>query len=389
MTTRIVLYSHDSMGLGHIRRNLALAHALTTGIDGVTGLLVAGRPEATRFPPPPGWDWLILPGVRPTDDGYGPRSLSVDITTTTTLRGAVFRAALREFRPDLLVIDRHALGIGRELESGLRMLRAEQPDCRIVLGLRDVLDSPEGTAPEWRALGGGKTLRPLLDAVWVYGDPSIHDLTASGELPASLRSLATHTGYLATGRIAGHPHGIDEPFVLTTVGGGSDGVELAHAAAAASVPDDYRHLVITGPQMSTIDRRRVEQAARSGTEIVRRVPDALPLMQRASAVICMAGYNTLCEVMSTDTPALVAPRTQRRDEQRIRATALAKAGAIRPLRPWEITPATIGAWLAEAVVQRTTRSGIRLDGLSRIPALAEELLASRAPIMAGGERIAV
>ncbi|MGO2096852.1 MAG: glycosyltransferase family protein, partial [Candidatus Microbacterium stercoravium] len=65
MRTRIVLFSHDSAGLGHIRRNLALAHALSAGTDGsVTGLLVAGRPEATRFRPPRGWDWLILPGIR-------------------------------------------------------------------------------------------------------------------------------------------------------------------------------------------------------------------------------------------------------------------------------------------------------------------------------------
>ena len=72
---RIVLYSHDSVGLGHVRRNLALAHALSnqlpvlTGRD-VTGILVSGTALAPGFDVPAGWDWVILPG-----GGKGPRRL--------------------------------------------------------------------------------------------------------------------------------------------------------------------------------------------------------------------------------------------------------------------------------------------------------------------------
>ena len=392
MSIRIVLYSHDSAGLGHIRRNLALAGALTAGVGGepVTGMLVAGRPEATRFPLPDGWDWLVLPGVRHAPGGYASRALDVDIETAAALRGSVFRAAVHAFHPDLLVIDRHPLGVARELEPALRMLRTEQPDCRIVLGLREVLDSPAAAAAEWSALGGSAALRPLLDAVWVYGDPRIHDLTADGELPAGLRDLVTHTGYLATGRVAGHRHRIDEPFVLTTVGGGSDGVELALAAAAAPVPSGHRHLVVTGPQMSTADRTRVAAAARPEATVVRRVPDALPLMRSASAVICMGGYNTICEVMSTSTPALVAPRTRRRAEQRIRAAALAAAGAIQTIDASRMDPGSIGDWLAANVGRSAARENVSLDGLSRIPHLATALLeGNRERVRRGGERVAV
>lgn len=390
MTVRIVLYSHDSAGLGHIRRNLAIAHALSAGLgEEVTGLLVAGRPEATRFAAPDGWDWLILPGVQHTQEGYGSRVLDIALDTATALRGSVFRAAVRRFRPDLVVVDRHPFGIGRELESALRTLRAEQPDCRIVLGLRDVLDAPSAVSAEWRAVGGESALRSVLDAIWVYGDPRAHDLTASGELPAGLNDLVAHTGYLAEGRVPGHRHDIQEPFVLTTVGGGVDGGALAAAAAAARVPEGIRHLIVTGPQMPDRDRRRVIGAARPGTEVVRRVPDALPLMQHAEAVVCMAGYNTICEVMSTTTPALVAPRTQRRAEQRIRASALARIGAIETLSPWRTDPDTIGDWFARSAGRRTARAGLALDGLARIPLLAAALLAGRQDDVMGGDRVAV
>ncbi len=390
MAIRIVLYSHDSTGLGHLRRNLALAHALTTGLDdSVTGLLVAGRPEATRFPAPPGWDWLIVPGIRHTPDGYGSRALDLDVGTATALRGAVFRSAVRAFRPDLVVVDRHPLGVARELESALRMLRVERPDCRIVLGLRDVLDAPSALTAEWHAVGGAPVLRRLLDAIWVYGDPGIHDLTADGELPAGLHDLVAYTGYLAAGRVTGHRHEIEEPFVLTTVGGGSDGTELAIAAAAAEVPAGHRHLVVTGPQMSSADRARVAAQARPETIVVRRVPDVLPLLQRAAAVVCMAGYNTICEVMATSTPALVAPRTQRRAEQRMRATALTRSGAIEMLEPARMDSATIAAWFATRAGQSAPRTGAALDGLTRVAKLAAELLAGAQDETGAGERLAV
>lgn len=379
MTVRIVLYSHDSVGLGHIRRNLAIAHALSAGIpaltgETVTGLLVSGRAEAADFPVPDGWDRLILPGVERTRGGYATRSLDIDLDAVVSLRGAVFRSAVRAFRPDLVVVDRHPFGVENELEGALRTLRAEQPDCRIVLGLRDVLDSPETVAAEWASIGGSTALRSVLDAVWVYGDPAIHDAATTGEIPRGVGDLVSHTGYLADGRVAGRDAGMTEPFVLTTVGGGADGVELAEAAARAVVPDGYAHLVVTGPQMPAANRRRVRAAARPGTRVVRRVPDVLPLLHRAAAVVCMGGYNTICEVMSTDTPALVVPRVQRRAEQRIRATALDRAGAVDTARPADADADRLSDWFAEAVGTTVSRSSIALDGLASLPQIAVDLL---------------
>ena len=34
---KVVLYSHDSQGLGHVRRNLAIAHHLATALPVLTG----------------------------------------------------------------------------------------------------------------------------------------------------------------------------------------------------------------------------------------------------------------------------------------------------------------------------------------------------------------
>jgi predicted glycosyltransferase len=140
------------------------------------------------------------------------------------------------------------------------------------------------------------------------------------------------------------------------------------------VPAGFHHLVVTGPQMPAHDRRRVQRAAAPGTEVVRRVPDVLPLIRGAAAVVCMGGYNTVCEVMTTRTPALIAPRHERRAEQSIRAAALTRAGAVEALLPWQVDPAVIGDWFAAQAGRPVVRDDIALDGLDRVPQLAAELL---------------
>lgn len=191
MTIRIVLYSHDSVGLGHVRRNLALAHALSASLpdllgEPVTGLIISGRASATSFPTPDGWDWMIVPSITVGSDGYIPARLDAEVGSVTAVRGGSVGAALAAFHPDLVIVDRHAFGVHRELAPALTWLRQHRPDCATVLGLRDLLDEPEATRAEWQRIGAA-AVRSHYDAVWVYGDPAVHDLTTTGEVPAGLR----------------------------------------------------------------------------------------------------------------------------------------------------------------------------------------------------------
>ncbi|MDY0913123.1 glycosyltransferase family protein [Rathayibacter festucae] len=381
MVIRIALYSHDSVGLGHVRRNVALAHALNTALpellgEEVTGLLVTGQSSATAFTAPDGWDWLALPGVTTGDQGYRSRHLDVELRTLTGLRGDVVRAGLAAFAPDLLIVDRHAFGVHGELEPALRAVRSANPPAVVVLGLRDVLDRRSATSAEWKAIGGAGAVRELYDAVWVYGDPTVHDPAASGEIPRGLHDLVAHTGFLANGRLGAGHSVVEEPFVLTTVGGGSDGRAIAEAAVAAEVPAGYRHVVVTGPQMPAEHRRAIRAAAGPSTTVVRSVPDALALLRRASAVVSMGGYNTVCEVMSTTVPALIVPRSHRRQEQRLRATALEARGAVEVLEPAEVSAERLGAWFAARVGTEVHRTGIDLDGLAAVGPLAARLVAA-------------
>lgn len=427
---RVVLYSHDSVGLGHIRRNLAIAEALAAGLPAhtgrpVSGLLVSGASDAAQFPLPDGWDWLLVPGITKAakkeehateaqgsltdaqgshhpvaeapvpestpadsegaaDRTYVARRLDVAPQRVIGVRSSVITGALLSFRPHLVIVDRHPFGADGELDEPLAAYRQAEPDGRIVLGLREVLDDPRTASAEWDAVGADRVAE-LYDELWVYGDRSVHDTVATGEIPAQLVPKTRFTGLLASDRQVRATADLpDDPFVVTMVGGGGDGVALARAAATAPLPDGVQHLVVTGPQMPTADRMAVHAAAvvsGSGAQVVSRVPDGLDCIRAARAVIGMGGYNTVSEALSTDTPALVFPRVEPRTEQLIRARALGLRGALDWLLPCRLTPQTVGRWIAGAVAddsavrarQTAAREGLDLGGLSRVVEFAAGL----------------
>jgi predicted glycosyltransferase len=367
------------VGLGHVRRNLALAHAFANQLPGltgrrVTGILITGTSHAPAFPAPEGWDWVLLPGVGKSPEGYLPRNLSLPMAELVSLRSRLLQGVLAGFRPDLVIVDRHATGIHRELEDALRHARAAGP-VRVVLGLREVLDAPDPAYTEWAHFGGARMVKSLFDAIWVYGDPAIHDPVASGEIPFSLRKLIRYTGYLAAGRpsVSGTSC-MDGPYVMTTVGGGSDGHALARLAVAAPVPAGHGHLVVAGPQMPAKEFADLARHARPGVKVVPALDDIVYHLRHAAAVVAMGGYNTVCEILSTSVPALIVPRTESRAEQRIRARSLAAAGYLEQHEIGTLTPEILAGWLAARLGTTVDRRRAVLDGLIRVPQFAAGLL---------------
>lgn len=378
MSITVAMYSHDSVGLGHTRRNRAIAFALAEALPAPTrGILIAGHRHATSFDLPPGWDWLVLPGFSRTATGYDARHLGVTSDELAEFRARTIEATLAAIAPDIFIADRHPFGVHGELAPALRMLR--DTACHTVLGLREVLDSPEVIAAEWHAVGGSRQVAEHYDTTWIYGDRAVHDPITSGEIPAVLAGSAVFTGYLAPERVD-NPLEVPEalpskPCFLTTVGGGSDGGHLASCAAQAAVPAGHQHLIVTGPQMPEADFQRVNADADPATTRVVRFLPALPeLISHAVGMICMGGYNSVTEAMATDTPVLVVPRDSRRAEQRIRAYAIEAAGGVDTQDLAELSPPGVSAWMHEARHRRVSRSHIDLTGLRRVGQLAADLL---------------
>ncbi|MFC7405920.1 glycosyltransferase family protein [Georgenia alba] len=381
---RVALYSHDAQGLGHVRRNLAIAHALSVVDPTPDVLLLTGAPEAVTAHRPAGCDLVSLPAMTKNGSGeYGARHLSVDDEHVLAMRRAVLTAAITSFRPDVLVVDKHPRGLRGELEPTLRAL-ADAP-TKVVLGLRDVLDDPQVARHEWRADRGTAAVSRWFDQIWVYGDAGVHDPVLDLDLPHRLRERTVHTGYLAHGRqgvLAARATHVETPYVLAMVGGGSDGAALAETFAAMPLPAGHNGVLVTGPQMPAEQRLRVRRVAagRPDMHVHDYVEDAPELLAGAAAVIGMGGYNTVCEAMAAGTPMLVVPRVTPRKEQLVRARALSAVGAVEHLTPDRLGTCTLAAWAADAVARGPRRPAARLDldGLARLPHLVTDLVGGTA-----------
>ena len=384
---RIAFYSHDTMGLGHTRRNLLIAHALGRSRPAV-GLMVTGARESGAFAIPPGMDFVTLPSLFKGGDGrYQSRSLAATLPELIELRAQIIRAALRAFDPDVLIVDSVPRGAVRELDPALESLRA-RGRARCVLGLRDVLDEPAVVRREWASAGNQEAIQDAYDAVWVYGDPAVYDPVREYRWPREMAAKVRFTGYLdqrvrlgfsrgnACERLAslGLPPG---RLVLCLVGGGQDGASLTEAFAQAALPPDASGVILTGPFMPPEARERLRAlaACRPRLKVIEFLDEPTELLSRVDRVVAMGGYNTVSELLSFGKHALIVPRVSPRREQMIRAERLRDLGLVHLLHPDRVSPGTVGEWLARDLgPPPPVEDRIDMTGLTRLPHFLEDLL---------------
>ena len=336
---RILIYSHDSFGLGHLRRCREIAHTLAKNSGDLSVLILSGSPIIGSFDFRTRVDFVRIPGVIKLRNGdYTSLNLDIDTEHTLAIRASIIEHTAKIFDPDLFIVDKEPLGLRGEVENTLIMLKSNGTPC--VLGLRDVMDDPALLRPEWKRKRSVAALAAYYDDIWVYGLPQICDPLAGIDLPPSLRKKMTYTGYLrrdlpeTSTRSA--PDKISAPFLLVTIGGGGDGETIIDWVLRAYELDPdlpYPALLVLGPFMDS--GTQANFIARVGRlpniEAITFDTHIETLMDRAEGVVCMGGYNTFCEVLSFDKRALVVPRTEPRLEQFIRASRAQELGLVRML----------------------------------------------------------
>ncbi len=384
---RIALYSHDTMGIGHMRRNTLIASAIAASPLPATMLLIAGAREAGTFPLPPGTDCLTLPSYHKEAGGqYGSRSLRTSVAELTSLRAHSIVAALESFEPDVFIVDKVPRGALRELEPALEYLQSQRR-TRCLLGLRDVLDDPTIVRREWTDGAFCEAIYDYYDAVWIYGDPAVYDQLREYGYPAAVASRVTYTGYLARPRrthfneIDGAeliPQGADprERLFLCLVGGGQDGPAVAEAFARVDFPMQTRGVILTGPFMPPQAEQQVRRLALSNPRlrVIRFVTDPDLLLSLADRVVAMGGYNTVCELLAYGKRSLIVPRVAPRREQLVRAQRLQQMGLLDVLHPDQLSPESLGRWLLQEGEPPRTAGRIDLGGVQILPRLLWALL---------------
>ncbi|MEM0988696.1 MAG: glycosyltransferase [Pseudomonadota bacterium] len=370
---RTMLYSHDTFGLGHLRRSRTLAMALTEADPTCSALIVTGSPIAGRFDFGERIDHVRLPGVVKLPDGsYSSMSLSMPIDEMVSLRGGIIQATAAVFQPDMAIIDKEPWGFRAELAETLEHLKTQ--GTRLVLGIRDVLDDDDALSAEWDRKNALAAIERFYDEIWIYGIPELHQPLEGLDLPASLQSRIRYTGYLrreAQDWPAEPGSEIPEqPYVLVTTGGGGDGAALIDWVIRAYEADlslKSRALIVYGPFLNATARADFDAriSALSGrVSAISFHARFERLLADASGVVAMGGYNTFCEILSMDQPAIIVPRTRPRREQVIRAESAEKLGLVRMLLPErDGSSAQVMAEAIKALAYQRRPSQVRLPGL--------------------------
>jgi predicted glycosyltransferase len=382
---RILMYSHDTFGLGHLRRCREIAHALVERFKRLQVLIVSGSSIAGAFDFRARVDFIKIPSVIKLYNGeYTSLAQHIDLSETLAMRRAIIQQTAELYRPNVFIVDKEPLGLRGELEQSLVMLKSY--GCTLVLGLRDVLDAPNLIRAEWSRTDALHKIEALYDAVWVYGCESFWDPLSGLDVPGSIRARMTFTGHLS--RAAPKSHGsrsLDIPaeFVLVTTGGGGDGAPLMHQVLAAREYDrtsDFPLVLIPGPFMTGEEREEIHERARglANVTVIDFESQIEQIMMRSAAIVSMGGYNTFCEILSFDKRALLVPRKQPRREQLIRAERAAELGLVEVL---DSEAASDPRLMAEALRRlperrRPSDCGRRIDlgGLETIGAMVSDFI---------------
>lgn len=350
---RVLTYSHDGVGLGHLRRNMGLVGALLDEVPDAAVLMVTGSLAAGSFALAPQVDQLKLPSLtKVANDHFVSQRLGMDRHSITSLRAGVIEAAVGTFQPDLLLVDFYPLGVNRELEPALRRIRVQRPSTAVVLGWRDILDEPEQVWRDWGETTQLQGIEELFDEVLIYGCRHFYDSVAEYRLSAAIASKITFTGYLIDERIetrAAAPS-VHNPKIICALGGGKDGAPVGWAfleAMARLATSGWRGELVTGPLMPEDDKTELSgAAARIGVRCFNFAEDLPGRLAEADVVVAMGGYNTICEVLGAATPAVIVPRANPRREQLLRATRLSDRGLVRMVVPDDLS----GPILARAIL---------------------------------------
>lgn len=354
---RIMVYSHDTYGLGNVRRMLTIAEHLVESRDDLSVLLVSGSPMVQSFRIRDRIDYIKLPAIhRVARERYCARSLSITVEHLVAMRANVIRCAVADFEPDLILVDKKPLGVNDELAMALEYSREHRPSCRHALVLRDILDSPERTRRQWREDECDECIRTYYDTVFVLGSEHVFDACREYGFAPDVCNRVQYCGYLARkpGRRA--PQGVRAALgidggrmVLVTPGGGEDGYALidAYLNALPQLPTDgsIKSVIVTGSDMPPEQKAEIERRGASlpHVSVLEFVDDMMAYMAAADLVVSMGGYNTFCEIASARRHAVIVPRSKPVLEQSIRAERFAARGLLSAVEPDRLSPRTLAA----------------------------------------------
>jgi predicted glycosyltransferase len=302
------------------------------------------------------------------------------------MRESSIRHTAETFQPDIFIVDKEPMGLKGEIEETLAYLKSR--GTTLVLGLREIMDAPHLLEAEWKRNSVMQKIDQYYDSIWVYGPPDFYDPLVGLDVPPGVRRKMDFVGFLQRSVSKGKNslNARKDDYILVTTGGGGDGSDLVHDVMNAYEADEtltQKALVVLGPYMPAAERAKLVKKGEKipYIEVIEFDNHMEELIDGATAVVAMGGYNTYCEILSFDKPALIVPRVAPREEQLLRARRASELGLIDMLLPEQSADPSVMAETLKRLPSRLppSKSGcnMHLEGLDHISRTVGTWLDSR------------
>src|SRR5712692_4133326 len=121
---RLLVYSHDTFGLGNIRRMVAICEHLYERIPEMSTLILTGSPMLHSFRLIDGIDYVKLPCLhRDVEGGLRVKYLDLNVDSMVRLRRGLILSTVTNFDPDIVLVDKKPGGLAGELEESLKAIK--------------------------------------------------------------------------------------------------------------------------------------------------------------------------------------------------------------------------------------------------------------------------
>ena len=269
------------------------------------------------------------------------------------------------FSPHVLITETFPFGRRMLRFELLPLLQAanDSETCLLVIAsIRDILQ------PKSKA-GRNREICDLVEAhydhVLVHGDESLARLVDSFADAARIEDKLYYSGYICSRDESPPGTGDGSGEVLVSAGGSDTGYRILQTAIDAkpeSVLRDLPWRLLVSHAFPEESFAALKDRAGPGIRIERNRADFRVLLRRARLSISQAGYNTVTDILASETPAIVIPFAEAGEiEQSLRAQKLQRLGRVVTLAQDDLDANSLAAAIA-MTDSAPANSMINLDG---------------------------
>ena len=349
--------------MGHMQRTRSIAWEIYRLREEASILTFSDSQLGQFFSVSPHHDYIKLPSIAKDSPGnWKATHLSMTFPEILHLRKQLISHVLLNYAPDIFLVDHMPHGAMGELLPALEAMKHSRIHTQVVLGLRDILDSPDITIKRWQMEGAYDAIERYYARILVFGMQNVYDVVDKYQIPEAEAKKVFYCGYVTNLAAAVNAPSLrakylaneaaNTPLIVVMAGGGADAYPMMNTLfnALPKILNDQRCVlaVVTGPFMPVeliADLSRRSEGL--PVFLMESVNDSLSHIAAADLVLSMAGYNTTVEILRMKKPAILIPRAGPSAEQRTRARLFTEKRWVDMIDPDETTPDTLAERISD------------------------------------------